>query len=372
MKIIITLRESGHLGGVVSFYKSIVPYLNNDKNKSFIFFHIGKKINRKIPFHVIMDQFRFQKKLRQLNPDIVHVNPSLNLKSFLRDGLFIYWAKRKNLPVLVFWHGWGKKFEKKIDTNLFFYWFFKKTFLRADKTIVLASDFKKKLISWGVKSDIILGTTVIDESLLEGFDINKKIQKINKSKKINILFLSRIEKEKGIFETISAFKMLLDKNYNIKLNIVGDGTALESVKRYSKAIKIPENKLSFLGYVKGYKKKEVFINNHIYCFPTYCEGMPISVLEAMSFGMPVITRAVGGLKDFFQDKQMGFSTTSKNPYVFAKLVEKLIINKSLISDIGLYNHRFAEKHFAASIGFKLLESLYYEICNTVEFNKMIH
>ena len=56
MEIIITLRESGHLGEVDSFYKSIVPYLNNDKNKNFIFFHIGKQINRKIPFHVIMDQ----------------------------------------------------------------------------------------------------------------------------------------------------------------------------------------------------------------------------------------------------------------------------------------------------------------------------
>jgi len=56
--------------------------------------------------------------------------------------------------------------------------------------------------------------------------------------------------------------------------------------------------VKFLGYVRGPNKVDALENNDIYCFPSYFgEGMPNSVLEALAFGMPVITCCVGGLTD---------------------------------------------------------------------------
>lgn len=74
------------------------------------------------------------------------------------------------------------------------------------------------------------------------------------------------------------------------------------------------------------KKIETFISHDIYCFPTYGEGMPVSLLEAMAFGFPVVTRPVGGIKDFFENGKHGFLTNSKDPEIFAELIEKFLKN----------------------------------------------
>ncbi len=62
----------------------------------------------------------------------------------------------------------------------------------------------------------------------------------------------------------------------------------------------------------------------MYLFPTYHEGMPGSVLEAMGYGLPVITRTVGGLPDFFEHEKMGFITESLDASVFADFLEQLV------------------------------------------------
>lgn len=92
--------------------------------------------------------------------------------------------------------------------------------------------------------------------------------------------------------------------------------------------------------------------------------MPSSVLEAMAFGLPVITRPVGGLKDFFEDGKMGFITESKAPEAFADLMEKLITDCDDRKKIARYNQRYAREHFMASKVAKRIENIYREIlCN---------
>ena len=353
------MRTWNHLGGVVSYYKSVLPYLKKKKYLEVVCFYIGSKLESSSLFHPITDQTRFKKFLNKEQPDLVHVNPSLDFKSFIRDGLLIGQAKRNNIPVLVFFHGWKNSFETIVEKR--FEWFFKKTYLKADSFIVLASDFRQKLREWGVKSDIILGTTAVDNQLLKDFDIKEKIKAIEKNGKVNILFLSRIEREKGIFETIDAFEILLDKGYNINLGIAGDGSALNDVKEYAKKKKIPENRLTFLGYISGGDKIKAFKEHDVYCFPTYGEGMPNSVLEAMAFGMAVITRPVGGLKDFFKNGKMGFLANSKTPEDISDLLERLICNKKLLSDIGRYNYNYAKDNFMASIVAERLTNTYKSI-----------
>lgn len=357
MKIAITLPALNKMGGVATYYNSVLPYLNKNNNLKIVCFHLGSKLESLSLLHPITDQIQFKKFLDKEKPDLVHINPSLDFKSFIRDGLLIWQAKRKNIPVLIFFRGWKKSFESYIEKRL--KWFFNHTYLKADKFIVLASEFKHTLQEWGVQSDIILGTTAVDNSLLKNFDINKKIQDKDKNDKINILFLSRIEKEKGVFETIDAFEFLLNKKYNVRLSIAGDGSAMKDVSEYAKTKKIPENRLTFLGYVSGDDKIKAFKEHDIYCFPSfYGEGMPNSVLEAMAFGMPVITRPVGGLKDFFINGEMGFLAKGITGDEISHLLEKLICNKILFSDISRYNYNYAKDNFMASIAAEKLTTIY--------------
>jgi len=346
--VLITLPSLKDIGGVASFYNNVLPYLYNSKEYSISFLEIGSTHGRKTFFYRVRDQIRFKKVLKD-NPDLVFINPSLNLKSFIRDGLFVWQAKTKNIRVLIFFHGWDWNFVKRISRQNILKWFFKKTFAQASAFIVLASEFKQQLREWGIKVPIYLLTTAVDDNLLEGFDIEEKIKRIKKAKVINLLFLARIEREKGIFEVINAFNMLLSKNFPVHLSIAGNGSVLNELRNYVNSLGI-KDKISFLGYVKGNYKAKVFAEHDIYCFPTYYgEGLPTSLLEAMAFGLPVITRPVGGIKDFFVNKKMGFITHSKSPDIIAELLEKLINNRDILIEISKYNYDYAKKYFLASV-----------------------
>jgi len=292
--------------------------------------------------------------------DIYHVNPSLNVKSFIRDGLFVWQAKRRGLPVLVFFHGWRKDFEQKVAGK--YLPFFRNTFGRADAFIVLANEFKEILRRWGVRQPILLGTTTVEEGLLNGFSIEDKIRRIRQAEKIKILFLSRLEREKGVFETIDAVSELSAQGYPVVLSIAGDGSVMAELRQYISTKKLPENTIRLLGYVKGLEKKAAFVDNHIYCLPTrYGEGLPTSVVEAMAFGMPVVTCPVGGIADFFEDGVMGYLWKRDEPESLVELLKKLIGTRGKITEFGRCNHVYAEENFMASRAAESLESIYNRI-----------
>ena len=81
---------------------------------------------------------------------------------------------------------------------------------------------------------------------------------------MQILFLSRMEKRKGLYILLKAFKMLSGKNYNVSLTIAGDGPELSDAVKYIRNEKLAGN-VTFKGYVKGDEKKKIYgdISNYI-------------------------------------------------------------------------------------------------------------
>ena len=147
---------------------------------------------------------------------------------------------------------------------------------------------------------------------------------------------------------VRCFKILKQKYQNLTLTVSGDGLELGNIKKYITSESI--NDVELTGFVSGEKKTEIFKKADIYIFPTYyIEGMPNSVLEAMAFGLPVITRPVGGIPDFFENGKMGFITDSLESDTYASLLEKMILNRKKIKEISIYNYRFAHNNFISNI-----------------------
>ncbi len=355
-KIIITVPYLNNQGGVTSYYNSILPYLTSD---SIVPFEAGNTNGKNSLLHPILDQFRFNKKIRKSRPSLVHINPSLNLKSFLRDGIFTWQAKQAGLPVIIFFRGWCKNFETVVENR--FRSFFSKTFGRADGFIVLGSEFKEKLREWGVTAPIYIGTTTVDQKLVDNFSIKNKIIRLSKTKNIKILFLARLERSKGIFETVDAVKSLLDKRMPVTLSIAGDGPVRKELEEYTRQLFDFEDSVRYLGYVRDKEKIRVFTEHDIYCLPSYTEGLPNSVLEAMSFGMPVITCPVGGLKDMFEDNKMGLLCPIQSVEEVALALEKMITDKDRIIAMAKYNFQYAKEHFMAPKVARQLRDIYHDI-----------
>jgi glycosyltransferase involved in cell wall biosynthesis len=192
-------------------------------------------------------------------------------------------------------------------------------------------------------------TTKIDDRLLKHFNINNRIGKVE-----ILLFLARIEKEKGIFTLINTFVIMKKQYPNLKLKVVGSGSALNDAIEYSENTQIGD--IIFTGKLTGEQLAAEFIQSDIYILPTtHGEGMPASVLEAMAFGLPVITRPVGGIVDFFTDS-MGALVESLNPDDYVIEIEKYITNPQLTKDTSIYNHNFATENFLASSVAKKMEN----------------
>lgn len=358
MRVLIIHPEFKNTGGVAGYYSAL-------KDKFCVeikHFTIGKRAEGKgifiNIFRIFKDYLLFIRELKRSKYDVVHINPSLDFKSVVRDGVFILLSKCYKIKVIVNFHGWCKSFEQKINRSAL--WLFLNIYGKADVFILLAMEFRNKLLDWGFKQPVYLETTAVDDELIKDIDMQTIIRTRLDNTQCKVLFLSRIVKEKGIYETVDAVNLLHRKYSNIELVVAGNGEEIQRVKDYVKANAI--SNVSFTGYVKGELKKKSFEGSYMYCFPTYYgEGIPISVLEAIAFGLPVITRPVGGIADFFEQDNHGFITESKDPRVIASYIEKLYLDKELYKKISLYNYHYATELFLASKVTKRLEKIYREV-----------
>ena len=278
---------------------------------------------------------------------IVHFNTSLDYVSLIRDFFFIKIAKIFRKKILVYFHGWHKEGREALNAGKLEY--IKRTFFSADLFIVLSKEFRNDLQNWGYKKNILVEKNLIDESELSLVSPQVISLKFNFPDKIfNILFISRIEKEKGIFEALESFQLFNLKYPNSKLIIAGDGSQKFSIEQLIREKRL-QSKITMKGIITGKEKSSCLLDADVLLFPTYGEGMPMNVIEAMSFGLPIITRPVGGIKDFFINGEMGFLINSIDPAEFFRYLELIYLNIEVRKRISIENYYYSKRTFYSNI-----------------------
>ena len=325
---------STSVGGVANYYNSIQPFLKKN-NVHYLPIGINKPSSLSIK-SLMKSIFDLKIKLKSEMYSVYVANPSLDLKSIIRDIFLTFIAKNNGLKVVVFFRGWSIRNEKYLNN---FPLFIRPLIKNSDRIIVLSSDFKKAVRRWGFKNKIDVESTTYNNKILKYLPDGKQ-----KSDAINIVFLSRIIKEKGIYIAIKAFRIAKKQcNKKIKLIIVGDGPEINNVLKFISN----DKSIELLGWLEGERKYKTLQKGNILLFPTYhSEGMPNSILEAMALGLPIITRSVGGVKDFFENKKNGFITSSKDPNIFARYLIELIDNEKLMKTISDHNMKLSQKLFS--------------------------
>ncbi len=342
MKILInTPRLNGRIAGVVNHYAGLKDYWTENVRYN----QIGKKSTKPGAglYWIPLDVICFIYKILVFRPDIILLNPSLGKNAIARDLLYLKIAKFFGKKVSVFFHGFNLDNVKSMNMEKIV-----KQLNRCECLFVLADKFAGHLKEWGVTVPIHLTTTKVDDKLLKDFDIDKKDYSSN-----NILYLARVTKEKGIYITLDTFKILQEKHPHLNFRIAGVGDELEKAKEYAKENGI---KAEFLGGLSGQALIDEFKKAYVYIFTSFHEGMPTSVLEAMAFGIPVVTRPVGGLVDFFKNNENGYIVDSFEPKEFAIAIEKLLNDKESAKKISSTNYKYASDNFLASSVAKKLEN----------------
>jgi glycosyltransferase involved in cell wall biosynthesis len=356
MSVLITTPDLEKPGGVAHYYASLRAQLASDVKYTTVGSRAACREHDGVLVRSLKDCWYFYRQLKRHGARLVHLNPSLGHKALLRDGVLLLVAKLLGRRVVVFLRGWDCDCEGAIRRRYLF--LFRLVYFRADAFIVLATRFKSVLRDFGCDKPIYVETTVVADDVFSRAEAESTRRKPEPGH-LNILFLSRVEKAKGIYEAIHAFRMMKDRYPRLTMTVAGGGSELQKAMEYVNTEGIAD--VRFLGWVYGEEKHKAFAGADIYLFPTHGEGMPNSVLEAMAYGIPIVTRPVGGVADFFEDGAMGYVTKSMEPQVFAQHLETLIRSRELRDRMSRYNRQYAWDHFRASAVAERLRHIYEEV-----------
>lgn len=354
-RVLVVTPPMSNRGGVAHYYRALREHLGPEI-EYFTRGGGGDGTSVSGVFRLWNDVRRFERELRNGDPGIVLLNPSFGYKSLLRDRYFLLRAKRAKKPVIVFFRGWNSKCERFVRRYLLSW--FRSTFFQANLVIVLSSAFERSLREMGFEGPVIVETTVVPDSVFDSVQARaKEPTSSGERHACNVLFLSRIERDKGVYHVIETHRILLKQHPRVTLTIAGTGSELARAKQFARRERIPG--VRFLGYVEDQAKEAAYRDADIFYFPSfYGEGMPNAVLEAMAYGVPVVTRPVGGLGDFFENEKMGFVSDSRDPAEFAELIGALVVDERRRREMGGFNRSYAERRFKASGVAKRLYDIY--------------
>lgn len=168
------------------------------------------------------------------------------------------------------------------------------------------------------------------------------------------LYFGRLDREKGILTLLKAFAELK----NLKLIILGSGP----FEKYIKDFNLNSN-IIYLGFKSGNELVDLIKNSEYVIIPSECyENLPMSAVESLSFGKPIITTGMGGLKELINNNLNGFQYSNGNYKALMNVIEKA----HDISDEDYFKlsedcYYFATSNFHANFYYDKLISLYQKL-----------
>ncbi|WP_299111137.1 glycosyltransferase family 4 protein [uncultured Winogradskyella sp.] len=206
---------------------------------------------------------------------------------------------------------------------------------------VLGESVKSTLKTYGLNRNIVIDN---------GVDIpnqNKNsVKSINASSRITIGFVGALHEKKGIYILTEIANLLKTNNVNFTLEIAGEwGNDKDKmdIQSYIKKNNL-KNNIKFLGLIHNETKWEFYKRIDIFILPSYNEGQPLVLIEAMAFGIPIICSGVGAIPDTVNSGYNGFIIEEFLAKKYVAKIKKLLEDKLLYEKVSSNNlNTFAER-----------------------------
>lgn len=229
------------------------------------------------------------------NFDVIHVHMA-SRNSYRRKKLFIDLASYLGKKIIIHLHGaefelfYNQECSEKKRKEI------TKVFEKASRVIVLSEEWKQKVNR--------LFHNMFDDKIviLHNAITIPDFQRTNFSD-CNIVFLGRLEPRKGISDLLRCMSVIFKEVPAAHLFVCGDGKQ-EPYMDYCIQNGLCEN-VTFLGWIEGNEKQEIMKESGIFVLPSYNEGLPMSMLEAMAYQMAVVCTDVGGIPSVIRDCENG-------------------------------------------------------------------
>lgn len=279
-----------------------------------------------------------------LKVELVHIHVATKA-SFWRKASFLLLAKLFNVPVLLHLHSgrfpcfYLEEVARPIQRLI------KWLLLLADGLIVLTPSWQVWFQTYiGHDNIIVLANPVAIAD--------------NPSEAIvgRLLFLGRLDDNKGFYDLLPALAMLKAEGFSIKMRTGGDGDlnrAQTAIAEYGL-----NEEIELLGWVSGEDKLAEMRLASIYLLPSHKEGLPMGILEAMSFGITVVASQVGGIPDVIVNGKNGVLIEAGQVISIVDALRKLLQDQNYSRSLGLAGRCDAVKKYSVEIIISQLRSIY--------------
>lgn len=290
--------------------------------------HYVSTLDSYVPGHYVT---KFQNALRAYyhalrasrnNTDLVHIHVSSGM-SFYRKLVILLLARFRKLPAITHLH--GSEFREFYASGSAIRQYLIRYFFEHSATVLTLSK------SWAEFIDQV-APAACPRILYNSAPLSLYSGATNDSDSVTILFMGRLGERKGTHDLIEAFARIAPSCPQATLVLGGDG----DLPRFHELVAELnlEGRVDIRGWIGPDLKVQTFVDCDIYVLPSYNEGLPGSVLEAMAAGKPVVTTPVGGIPEAVEEGGNGFLVSPGDVGSLAARLKLLCENHALRNQMG--------------------------------------
>jgi glycosyltransferase involved in cell wall biosynthesis len=279
--------------------------------------------------------------------ELVHAHAAMR-GSFWRKGLFTSLARLFSIPVILHLHGSEMKPFYESQPPVLQRWI-KRHLEKATRVVVLSESWREFVsriapaARIAVVPNYVVVPPVADDELRHSQEV---------------LFLGLIGPRKGTFDLIPAFADASVRYPDARLTIGGNGE-VEKAKALIASLQL-DGRAVLAGWVGAEAKETLLRRSGIYVLPSYNEGLPMSVLEAMAAGLAVITTRVGGIPELITDGVDGLLIEPGDKEGLRQSIEALLRDGELRRRLAEAGRLRVEKNYSDQAILPMLQQIYQE------------
>lgn len=350
-KVLLSIAENMNSNGVKSM---VVPIKNLHNPHSELF---NEALKRDIPAQIVESQGRFDRGTVDQLVELIHQNriSIVHSHNYKADFVGLLAARKAQIPIVATNHSWTNT-----DLKLRMYEFFDGLLLRKfNKVVAVSEQVRTDMLKAGIPATKI---TVIDN----GVPLNKEA---GDAAKLRVEFgisgsalivgcIARLSLEKGHTYLLEAAKKITDDSHNVYFILFGEGPLEGELKDRVKELGL-EKRILFAGYRND--MGNVYSAIDVLVQPSLREGLPLSLLEAMSYGKAVIATSVGAVPELITNMQTGLLIKPASVEKISQSLKTLINDSQLRVELGKNAREFVKARYSLEKMISSYRQVYKEV-----------
>lgn len=256
---------------------------------------------------------------------VVHLNTSLNARAYWRDLAYLLVAKLLRARVLYQVHG-GALPQRFLGRSPLAGAFLRWTLGLPDLVVVLAKVELEAYRAFVPRQQVVAVPNGID---CRPFARVPTVRSRGEHP-LRLVYVGRLAREKGLYETLQGMRIARELGVDVHLLLGGDGPEAAGLARSVRMLGL-SGRVTFVGPVFGEQKVKLLAGSDVSILPSYAEGLPYALLEAMAAGIPVLATPVGAIPDVVTHGIHGLLVKPRDGFAIAEAIASLARDRERLS-----------------------------------------